>query len=521
MDLCKIRAKLGRGISLKILLLMLVVFTYMSSAKLPYATSVNMGSFEYVLYCLTDHYYLFYAWLFFMVYEGAATIKERHDLERMRYKTISSFYITELVAKAVNLFFIILLHVVIVLALGLIGLKVTNDYSAVVSDQVYDGNLEVLVAYKEVFKTPLAALGPVVLCWYLGSVFFSSSMYLAHERFGKKGFAASVGILLLSTVLGFMTAMDEGLFEFLFLNNYYILHHVLLNIGMRALITDLSIACLITILLFRSAVGKNRNRAGQTDIYIRLIYAGKTKICVMIFAVLTVILVARTWGDPVSLVWDMTKGFSYRNFDLTELLVYLVPLVSMLFFVNASWEKDRKERNIQAMYRTGSRMKWNQLARKAEDGFILRTILIYTTVYMLAVLNVLSFADIEGSAIFAEAESMYGVSRFAIMSAVILSPVIRAIEYYLILQADRLIYSLSGNTIAAFILSFVLYVPGLLIGNTWPIGKGSAYQLLELGSSSDVRMSVVLVLYVALVVMTDVIIRNKRIIQRKEKVCQQ
>lgn len=526
MNLRKIRRRLINFSAGKICIVLLLIYTFMCSSDLNYATYMDMSIAEYVLYALTDHYYMIYAWLFFLIFFSVCQIKEKSLIERMRYGTLREFYMIERLAKIIQLTGIIVLHGFIPFIIGITRLKCNNIFAASLSTDVYDSRLEVITAYAECFKTPLTAIICVLAYWIVGSLFISQMIEYCSEIWQKKGAAASIIFLLISTMCGFMTDMDEHFFEFIFLNNYYILHHVLLNIGIIPMVVNLSIMVVGIIILEKLATLKNCNKCNRKKGIYKVLFTVRPISYLLFFSILIFLGVIGMAGgekDAYKVVWSLVKGFSYHGFQLTEFLYYIAPMVFVLFFVNAAWEREKKCCNELAMLRVGSRKKWNKIMEKSCEKFLIKSYGTYFGVLLIVSTSFIIMFGIGGSEWLQEITEYYGVTERIIFSSILISWLLRILEWYLLYSIDRFLYVLTNNSTISYIVTFTMYILGFVFTNPYIsiLGRGSAYQMIELfAEGMEFVLPITITANVGIMWILNCVSGNRKLIARKEIKCQ-
>ncbi|MGN0485383.1 MAG: hypothetical protein ACI4HI_17735 [Lachnospiraceae bacterium] len=511
-----IHASLGR-----ICLSLLVVYTFLCGEDLNYAVSVKMSVFEYVLYVLTDHYYMVYAWLFFLVFFSAHQVKEKRLIERLRFHTLKEFYRLERFVKIIQIFSIIGLHVLLPLIIGLSKLQFHNAFRAAMPGDIFDSNLEVLTAYSEYFKTPISAIVCVILYWVIGSVFISEFIYYCSEIWQKKGMLISILFVIISTMAGFMTQINDPIKEVFFLNHYYILHHVLLNIGVVPMVVNLFVMFLGIILFEKIAISKNCNKKIGAKETVRILFTVRPAICLLFFGSLVLLGITAAGADAAA--WGLVKGFSYKEFQLTEFLYYIAPEVFVLFFVNMTWENESNSRNELVMFRVGSRIKWNKIMERSCLKFLTKSWVTYLGMIGIVLWCCKFVFCTQERKWLWEVTEYYGLSEGNIWNCMLIALFVRILELYFLYSIDRFVFVLTANAIASYLVTFVLYVPGMIYRgiDISLFGKGCAYQILELfAEKQEMLILVIIAIHIGFIAILSWLCRNKKLITRKEIVCQ-
>lgn len=214
-----------------IFLFVLLLFTFSCGRSLPYAEYVGMSLQEYILYVISDHYYLMYVWFFFLLYWSTKQILPSYILQRIRYKSNRRYRKVYSSVKSMQLLVMILAHILIAAVIGVTRLELRGGLESIKQIAVYDSNLDVLMGYAKLFYNCGTAIFCVAFYWWLGSSFLFRLLFYVHEVWKKKGLYCMLIVTLVSGMFGFMSHVDESMFEVFFFNNYFILHHVLLGVG--------------------------------------------------------------------------------------------------------------------------------------------------------------------------------------------------------------------------------------------------------------------------------------------------
>lgn len=524
MNIRRLKSRLINFPSGKVCFGLLIIYAFMCCGELDYAVSMHMSVWEYVLYTLTDHYYLIYAWLFFLIFFSARKVMEKSLVERVRYGTVREYYFLEGMAKAIQIAAVIASHAAISFLIGFTKLEFCNVFIASMSAQITDNNLEVIAAYASFFKTPVSAAFSVLAYWTAGSIFISGIIYYCSEIWQKKGMLVCIMLVLVSTMSGFMTDMDEGIFEFLFLNNYYILHHALLNIGFIWMAVNIGFMMIGMMLLEKFAISKGRNKCTKAKVSFKVIFAARSVTCIVFFAVLVLLGAIGGGNDAYSVIWSIVKGFSYQDFRLMEFLYYIAPALFVLFFINAAWEKEAGSRNELLMFRVGSRKKWNRIMEKSCVNFLAKNCMAYIVMIVLAALSGMMMFGTGNRDWQQGMAEYYRVTNPEILYSILAALLLRVLELYLLYHIDRFVYVLTNHSVSAYIITFAFYIPEIAFGemDMSLLGKGSAYQIVELFAvKHEFVIPAMAVTAAMFILILNFASHNKKLITRKEtSLCQ-
>lgn len=219
---------------------------------------------------------------------------------------------------------------------------------------------------------------------------------------------------------------------------------------------------------------------------------------------------------PSVMLWNYIKGFSYYEFNVVEFIYFVFPAAITIFVINSTWEKDAKNRNVQAMLRVGSRKRWKEMLERRSMTYVFVSLSIHIGIAMsLFVIAKCALLTKGNDQHLVDIAFFYGISEEKVYISVIICLCIRFIEWMLLYAINKTIYSISHSCITAYILTMAAYIPGFLFGAYYPLGKGSLYQVLEIldsiGESGIVLViGINLVLVIFLYVVPVLVFRLKR-----------
>lgn len=497
----RVKTELWQNNISRISLLLLVIYSYRCGDQLVYARYAGLNIAEYLLFMVTDHYYLIYVWLFYLAFLAAKERRETSFLERIRFRRLSQYYALVILSRSLQLAAVIFLHLLLPLAIGSPYLKWTNQF--ILSAGAHsDSKLELLHMYSQIFPTPLAASLAAAVYLLFGSLFFLSVVFLADEIWQKKGALICITLLLLTTMTGFMTDIDQGLAEPFFFNNDLVLHHALFHhMPVTPLLNSLYLAAC---LLFLSKLARKRkeNKPFRAEAYTDHLFAGGRTSTVAFYLFMLALALLQAGFHPGDLIWFLTRGFSYKNFSFTEFAVYLLPPLYMLFFINKALEQEEQSQNALAMFRTESRREWKKLLLRAERRFISLNLTVF--LFLMVLLAFLAGLSSSKGGLFEEICRYYSIDKILLSRVLVMSVVFRILEWLILYHIDRLLYDLLKNPVVAYLIPFLFYLPGFLWTNRYPIGKGSAYQLLALaGNCRPGRIRILLLAFILFAVISE------------------
>ena len=454
--------------------ILLCVYAYMCSMHVVDAINTGINLFEYLLVCITDHNYLIYALLFYLVIDSAIRIKTVLETAKIRYGTLHNYYCSLIIERTISIITLVVVHLLIPFVMGVAKLEFNVSYSITSIGDGINSNYEVIYALANLIPNSAFATFCVAAYLCFGISFISDVFALSYEIWNKKGFVVSVAFILLNTFTGFMTDLDEGIFKLLFANDYFIFHHGLIYNRLWCFAIYVIIMLIVVFALYKTAIKNNSNHVRKNSSYIRKLLSSPWLIISFYTVYFGLVLTISIGNGAFS--WQLLKGFSYRGFYLIELLFYIAPIVFSLFLINMEWENELRNKNILALIRYGKRYKWEREKSKCEICFIAVNVLIVGTVSVLSI--VFSASGLDDT--IEELTQFYCVNFEQFIFRSILSVIFRSIEWFFFYVFDRYIFKLTNNTVASYLVSLSLIMIGFLMPTFNPIGKGSLYQLLEL-----------------------------------------
>lgn len=469
-------------------IILLCVYAYMCGTHLVEAAGTGLNLSEYLLCCITDHYYLMYALLFYLIIDTAIRIKSTLEIAKIRYRTLGRYYGSLIVTRLISLFILVAAHLLIPLAAGIPRLNPGSGYSLVAAEGPLYSNFEVIYTLSDIIPNSVLAIVMVTAYLYVGISFICIISALVFEIFGRKGFAVCTAVILINTFTGFVTGLDEGVFKCLFLNDYFIFHHGLIGYNLWSLPAYGSVMAIAVIILFKAAVRHNSNRSGARRKYTRNLYSHPA-ITGAFYLVYCGLAFTISLSGSEAFTWQLLKGFSYTQFNVVELLFYIAPIMFSLFFVNMEWENEIKERNLFALIRYGKREKWEKEKAVSEFRFIALNVLIVVIVSFISATVLTNNLDNT----LRELSAFYDLNTGKVIAFGVLSVLFRGMEWFLFYVIDKILFRLSNSTIASYLMTIAFIFIGFVLPGFNPIGKGSLCQLLEIGGkgiSSFVIMAI-------------------------------
>lgn len=475
--------------------ILLSVYSYMCGTHLVEAAGAGLNLSEYLLCCITDHYYLMYALLFYLIIDSAIRIKSVLEITKIRYRSLVRYYGSIIVTRLISLFILTALHLLIPLVVGLTRLAPAAGYSLASSEGPFYSNFEVIYALAGIIPNSALATVMVTAYLYLGISFICIAAALIFEIFGRKGFAVCTAVILMNTFTSFVTGLDEGIFKYFFLNDYFIFHHALNGSKLWSLPAYALVMAIVVYVLFKTAVRHNSNRSGERRKYTRSLYSHPA-ITGAFYLVYIGLAFTISLNGSEAFTWQLLKGFSYLQFNVVELLFYIAPIMFSLFFVNMEWENEIKERNLFALIRYSKRGKWEKEKAVSEIRFVAINVLIVVAVSLISAMVLTNNLDNT----LRELSAFYDLNTGKVIAFGILSVLFRGMEWFLFYAIDKILFKLTNSTIASYLITIAFIFAGFVLPAVNPIGKGSLYQLLEIGGKGILSFVLMAVLEMILII---------------------
>lgn len=474
---------------------LLCVYAYMCGTHLVEAAGMGLNLSEYLLCCITDHYYLMYALLFYLIIDSAIRVRGTSDLAKIRYKTLGRYYGSLILTRLISMLILAAVHLVIPLAAGIMRLAPGTGYNLMSSEGPFYSNFEVIYALAGIIPNSVPAIIMVTAYLYAGILFICIAAALVFEIMGRKGFAVCEAFILLNTFTGFVTHLDEGVFKYLFLNDYFIFHHGMIDGNLWSLPAYGLVMAIVIAALYKSALRHNSNRSAERRRYTRNLYFHPV-ITGAFYLVYIGLAFTISINGSEAFTWQLLKGFSYRQFNVVELLFYIAPVMFSLFFVNMEWENETKNRNLFALIRYGRREKWEKEKAVSEIRFIAVNVLTVAAVSFISATVLTNNLDNT----LRELSAFYDLNTGRVMAFGVLSVLFRIMEWFLFYAIDKILFKLTNSTIASYLITIAFIFIGFVLPAVNPIGKGSLYQLLEIGAKGSLSFVLMAVLEMILII---------------------
>lgn len=465
--------------------ILLLVFAYICGNNISIAKLTGMSAGEFILFSVSNHYYFIYGFFFFFLYWTAKSFRNVRNIEIIRFGSFKKYYIVQCLTVIIKVGIVIAAHFLIAFALGVICFGFTNNFSNLNLENYYSNTVGFVLEFSKFFDNPIQAACSVLLFLLLGCSFIYNILFFIRQLFSPKGLVIAIVCIVLNVMIGFKSVIDESIIECFFLNNYFILHHSLFTVGKFAVILNVIIMITAPIVLCHISLIKMHPRAKYGNMYLRSMIQGDMRITILIITfllLLNLILVYKADGNSFDYIYYNIRGFSIENFNFMEFLSFIAYFIYPIFVINVFWENEKKDRNIIAKFRFGSRKKWDQELFGISITFLLKYYLIYEAGMLVFALLLHSVLPENNSYYLNEIATYYNISKPYIIIAIVISNIMRIFELLLLYELSSLVFNITNNTVLSFMCSFLVYFiefPLKKIGQWYPFGASSLYRILE------------------------------------------
>lgn len=424
--------------------------------------STNLSYQGYILTMVTDHYYLIYfmapVFLFF-IFEN---LTEDMKYILIRFKTYWRFFLSKVLGIIINVIGFIAVQLSIFLILG-IGLPFNNSF------ELNKSSLQDMTLFKELYKhfqSPLSAILVSVSYMVLGLIVIYIISFIVNHFFSKKLASKAMITLYVLMIVGFKVPSMNSI-PFLFMNNFFILHHNFTKIS-KILVSILSM--LVLLILGFVLIKKYWNRT----VYLPKLFKGTSKLNyyrIKIFSKKNLIIVA-TVVILISL-WKLIKFTMYDEISISEYFISLFyeygvntinPLSffemlilngTPLYLLSMFLEEESDDRGLPMTIRFNKKIRWVDKLLKNSIAFI--------GVYVIAIIIVgllLSFLKglrVENFIATFELISLVGLSRF--LDIVLQFLLLFTLYTYLRNMTIAFLITISINMVLFLPWRWVIYFP--------------------------------------------------------------
>lgn len=480
--LSNIRRIIGSG---KLIVFDILVYSFICGTNLQRAEATGMTSFEYVLHCVTNHYFLLYFLLIAYMLLITKYLKQTQDIQIVRYESKKRWMQIESLSLLLFSLLFSGIHFVIPCVIGLLKLPFSSGFLVSANSNEWNEMIDLLLEFRNWFSSPLLASICVVIFLAMGLWLISIVLRKVLTEFGIVAVLILMGAMIINTFIGLKTSADDILFP-LFINKYLIFHHTLFSHGWLGVIVIICIPCLlfafftINYRVSRQLIN-NRNNGDQQFLSIALFSRDNIKkIIAITFAycivsAISFLFIEKAPGLP-DFVLYMFMGGSGKSIALRDLLSYVFMIGVPIYFIAAYEEKIRTYQSTPMLIRYQNKCHLEQAIRKVEIRFLFVYFLILLgSIHLLGIVLGLKSGLVYGLYI-TDFAAILGIGLQSTLLFLMIGIVVRVAELFLIVTIFRFVRSMTENTSMSFVVAlsgyFVLLIP-MQLNLFLPYGAGS------------------------------------------------
>ncbi|WP_352403401.1 hypothetical protein [Kandleria vitulina] len=463
-------------------LIIFVIFAWFCGNELVLAKSVEMSVYEYIMLVMGNHYYIIYFLLMSYLFFLFDQIKKANNLVNIRVKRIRTKYLIRLFSALIQTVLYIGIHFIIAFCIGMTRLEVINRFQTEMISGYYNDTLSFVYGYQRYFDTPSLALIIMGLYMIVGLSLLAMIMFVVNEIKGNKYTLVVAGVMILNIILGFKLNI-HGLAEVFFLNNYFILHHVLFMSGFICAVLNIIIIALLIVGMYYLLKKKIGNHYHKYN-YVRFILSSTYKISITFLLIyITLNCISVYLQDKHFYLLDGVVvnllGYSNYQLNLMELIKHILFFAIPLFFIGKFLECEIHMYNDQVKIRYKNKSEWNHI--------INNTIGVYTWIYAMVFIVFMTviylfsiFQSGASDSYFNEFISYVDISNNEFREIIMLSCVLKTLELIYYKNILVLLTNLFKNRILAYLLTLSGFIIPFII--TKPVisyGRSSLYYLCE------------------------------------------
>jgi|GEM_PF-2971071 len=454
------------------LILLLIIYSFLCGSNLSMAEDAGFTIGEYILYMISDHYYLIYGLFFFFLYDSFVSLQDKNNVVLIRYGSLIRYYFTSLSAELIRIACIVLCHLLIPFFLSFHLLKPENIFAAHKLNGYVSSTLSYTLHFKDYFLSPVSSIAFCSMYLILGLFFIYCLQFFIRELANISKVIMTDILIVGDTLLGFKLFGAFPALEPLFLNCYFILHHPLFSYGLKAVCINIVIGVTLTLSLLIMTQSHNRNQSSRKmnqkvlNIFPDLrVLASFSSVAAVLTGVLN-----RNSSD---FLFASLKGYSSENVNLTEILYYLTFFVFPVIYINIVLEKEQDEKTDLMKFRFGSRKLWDRKFLGSILQFILKYVMVWDACFLAVYLLLCITHSRPDSKLLMELYSSFEISTNQFYQACMLSLVLKIFELITIVSIDTCLSYLLRNQVIGFLLTFALYPISIILCNVF--GKTPFY----------------------------------------------
>lgn len=466
----------------KLAFLLITIFTFYISLDVSKSIALDISNTEFMLYSISNHYFIIYGYFLFLMFWINIDIKSVSSLEYIRMKNKKQINIIKLLSSMIKIAIIIILFNIISLCIGSKNLLCANLFTnTILNDNYY--------SIFKCFNNPITATFISSLFLWLGSIFIYQILYFVKFKTSKVIYIMIYTFLILNTMIGFNTNLDNGIFSLLFLNNYFILHHSLFIAGLTNFIT---INLIIFIVIHKVFMVNNYLKPNNK--YLISILNNNFVISAIFLFVILFTIYYNSYINNYSLVeytFINIKGYSSLSFNLIEFLTHTIIIIYPLFILNIFWEREHIVSNTYIIIRYNNKIKYNRLIEKISIIFILKYVAVYFTIFIFfSYLANINFNNHGNNDFINLISNYYSIDNLTLFNIFLFCMILKPVEIYFLYLFNRLTLKITKNTTFSYLVTISGYLLSLFINNfNSPFGISSMYRLLEYKNISFITYS--------------------------------
>ncbi|MET3507262.1 hypothetical protein [Halalkalibacter oceani] len=498
---------IARFVSKK-LLIVFIVFSLYSLYLKDLAVSFSLSYWEYIIISLSDHYYLLYFMIISFLYLLFSLMNnDNEELIWIRSKTFLHYYLAQLLSVFVLAALFVMLHLLLAALLGL-GLRFHHQFTPA----ALQTDLFILGDISPYFQSPFLAMIAIVFYFISGLTFVGAVFLFLKQHVTVHFMMALFAFFYFLMLVSIRTEWDH-LLPFLFLNNYFILHHgIEVFKGQYGSFIVVELIVMVIMLLVTKKYWDKKLRFslstifkhGKTDFWnATLLFSPKNLIVISVLVIVPLISFvinheALTFSDLLVLqFFGHGSGYFYL-IDFIQMIVYNgVPLYLLCYFL----EKEAADRSSLVTIRLTYKKTWfHSLIRSACLFLFVYIVMTVLFVVLLALLLDLPFTGYHHMSLLFTEMGVEEINLISLLMITVSSKLMELIfSFFLILLA----FSLTGTAVAGFVFIQLLYVLSLLAVpplTYLPAGLSSLARMQEIIGGQGIGYSTIMVIFTVLTV---------------------
>lgn len=486
------------------LVLLFMIFAFICGSNVAMAKAAGLSTCEFVLLCITDHYYIIYGLFFYGIYWMFKDSKDDLELEIIRYGSYNRYYMIRCCVALVKIIIYVLCHILIASIIGVCNFGLSFDFNGHEIENYYNSALEFLLAFRYYFNNPIIAVISVGAYLILGMFFIYELLFYVQKIKGNKYEIIMMAVILVNVMLGFKLEIDESLLEVLFINNYFILHHCLFYCGKVAVWVNVLIIIMMSLLLNRIAFYTKHAHTSNRNKYIQHMISDKGSIIVFVLIILLIRIVPIITDDYNAIDYLLTcvQGFSSESINIINLLYYLAYFMFPMFALACFLENERQERTLLAKIRYKNISCWNKSIRRNCFKYIISYSFYYWGIQLVSTLLIYILTSEKSSKFWDEFLINYSLNSGQLRGYIVYSIILHITELIILFELMYLLHKKTKNTIISFLVSFSGYLFTVLHGENAminPFGASSLYNIIGKHLNIGTRTFVVCLLWIVII----------------------